>query len=266
MTRKIVFITLACSMLLAYGYHQTRLGAHTAGAPVNFRPSLANVEVSPPAGSVFVRSYESKINGKTARFAHYVHALDAAQLVDKFMAHHPAMQSEATATVPHFISSAGCTSAGFIEGSDLVTIIAFDVPGGSTFFLTRSEAGSMGLGASGGDAPGIDAPGVPRPVNSFRRMSVENLGGIESVLAFYEGWGGIDEQLDHFRTEMQSVGWKESPRAGELMSRQTTGEILSFSKARRHCLIYCEKNPRTGLTTTAVMYRVKDWLPPEAAY
>lgn len=265
MTRKIILITMACSMLIAYGLLQRRLAAHSSFLPKSFKASNVDMGVEPPAGVKFVRSYESTINGAKALFGHYVSALPALDVVDRFIAEHPGARRDALA--PSIIRGGGCAAAGYADGSHVVGVVAFDAPNGSNFFMTRAPITALPTNRRPmADVPGADAPGVPRPLNSVRMLSVEDLGGIPSVLAFYEGWGGIGQNVDYFRDEMRSGGWKEHRLAERLMNEELEGEVLSFAKDTKRCFVYFEKDRRSGKLTTAVLYRVKDWLPPGSAY
>jgi hypothetical protein len=265
MTRKIILITFACSVLIAYGVWQQRLAAHSDLVPQSFKPANVEVGIAPPAGSKFVRSYESSVNGQKARFAHYVSHLPAEGLVDRFIEG----QGEAPGRgqAPNVIRGAGCVAAGCARGSDVVSVVAFDSPSGCNFFITRSPMVVQREGSRRStDAPGVDAPRVPRPLDSVRLLSVENLGGVPSVLAFYEGWGTMAANADYLRKEMGRLGWQEQRLAGKLMAQELEGSVLSFAKGTKRCLIYLEKDPRSGKLTTAVLYRVKDWLPPGPVY
>jgi len=265
MTRKIILITAACSMLIAYGVFQRRLAARNGYLGGSFRPANVRVGVEPPPGSTFVRSYESNVNGVKTRMAHYVSASSAPELVKRFIAQHPNARNNAFA--PGLIRGAGCTAAGYAEGSHVVGVVAVDTPNGCNFFVTRAPMSPVPRNTrTTADVPGVDAPRVPRPLDSVRKFSVENLGGIPSVLAFYEGWGAIVDNVDYFKDEMARSGWKESELAARLMNQTIDGEVLSFTRGARRCFIYFEKDPRSGKLTTAVLYREKNWLPPEHAY
>jgi len=223
------------------------------------------VGVEPPAGAKFVRSYESTVNGTRALFGHYVSASPALDVVDRFIAEHPGARRDALA--PSIIRGGGCAAAGYAHGSHVVGIVAFDSPNGSNFFMTRAPITALSRNnRRATDVPGADAPGVPRPLNSVRMLSVENLGGIPSVLAFYQGWGSVEENVDYFRSEMGRGGWKEHRVTERLMNEQLQGEVLSFAKDTRRCFVYFQKDRRSGKLTTAVLYRVKDWLPPSSSY
>ena len=263
MTRKVVLITLACSILIAYGVWQTRLNAQGGFFGHNFRAENVDVGIAAPPGSKFIRSYESKVNGTTARFAHYISAMPAEPLVGRFLEQHPAAGGAPHAPQPNIIRGSGCTAAAWPDGSHVVSVIAFDSPQGCNFFLSRTPLAPAAPQRKGQDAPGADAPGVPRPLNAVRMMSASNIGGIPSVLAFYEGWGGVADNVDHFRDEMGRQGWKEHGLQRELMNMTLEGETLSFVKGASFCLIHVEREPRSGKVTTAVMYREKNWLAQE---
>jgi len=264
MTRKVILITLACSVLLAYGIWQGRLSAHSGGLRgTSFRPAIVDVGVEPPAGSRFVRSYESKINGSPARFAHYVSGLPPVRLVERFIEQHP--NARRGGLGPNMITGGGCITAGYDDGSHVVGVIAFESPGGSNFFISRAPASAHARRAPAGDVPGVDAPGVPRPLNSVRLLSVQDLGGVPSVLAFYEGWGSVADNIGHYRSEMSREGWKESRSMAERMNQELDGELVAYAKGVKHCIVYFEKDPRSGKLTTAVLYREKNWLPPNKA-
>ena len=267
MTRKIILITLACSLLIAYGVWQTRLNAQGGYFGHNFRAQNVDVGVQVPSGCKFVRSYESRVNGAAAPFAHYISAMPAAPLVDRFLAQKEASDTATAAArkvprpQPNIIRGSGCIATAWPEGSHVVSVIAFDSPRGCNFFVSRSPLSpAANLGRKGQDAPGVDAPGVPRPLNAARMMSAENIGGIPSVLAFYEGSGGVADNVDHFRAEMSRQGWKENALQRELMNMTLDGETLSFRSGIRFCLIHIEREPRSGKVTTAVLYREKEWL------
>jgi len=265
MARKIILITAACSVLIAYGLLQGRLVAGSGGRLVKkFAHSNVDVAVKPPPGSKFIRSYESAINGAGARFGHYVSAASAQDIVERFIAERPCARGDATA--PSIVHGVGCVAAGYADGSHVVGVVAFDAPSGCNFFLTRAPITAAPKGRPGIDVPGADAPGVPRPLNSLRMLSVQNLGGIPSGLAFYQGWGSIAENADYFTEEMARRGWKEHRLAQRLMNEQLPGETLSFAKGTKRCFIYFEKDRRTGKLTTAVLYRVRNWLPPANAF
>lgn len=265
MTRKIILITVACSLLIAYGVFQRRLAARSGLFGGRFTPANVRVGVEPPPGSKFVRSYVSGVNGIKTRFGHYVSALSAPALVGRFVAQHPGARRDVFA--PGMIRGAGCTAAGYAEGSHVIGIVAVDTPGGCNFFITRAPMSAVPRSSRvTTDVPGVDAPGVPRPLNSIRKFSVENLGGIPSVLAFYEGWGTIGDNVDHLKDEMPRRGWKESHLVEQLMDQTVEGEVLSFTRGARRCFIYFEKDPRSSKLTTAVLYREKNWLPPDHAY
>jgi len=265
MKRKVFLITLACSVLIAYGVFQGRLAARSDMPPRAFTPKNVAVDVLPPAGSRFVRSYESTVNGRVARVAHYSSGLPAAAVVDRFIQDR-AVRARVLVE-PNVITGPGCVAAAYPRGADVVSIVVFEAPNGCDFFVARSPVVPVPAGKRPpADMPGTDAPGVPRPLNSVRLLSVENPGGIPSVLAFYECWGDTAENADYMATRMSRQGWKESPLAEELMGRELPGEVLSFSKGTKHCMVYLERNARSGKTTVAVLYREKDWLPPGRQY
>jgi len=262
MTRKIVFITLACSLLIAYGVMQRQLDARSGGQPAGFDAANVDVGVKAPSGSKFVRSYESRINGVRAKIAHYVSALPAQRLVQRFMSETAGNKP----VVPALVHSTGCAAAGYADGSDVIGVVAMNSPSGCSFFISRAPAKVYDGGGKSGDVPGADAPGIPRPIRSSRTMSVEDLGGVPSVLAFYEGWGPAAEQASFFRREMAGRGWRETEDFGRMMSEQMDGDVLSFTNGTKRCMIYIEKEPRSGKLVTTVLYRVKDWLPAAPAY
>ena len=265
MTRRVILITLACSVLVAYGVWQSRSGAFSGGIiGGTFRPNNVDVGVEPPPGSRFVRSYESKINGAAARFAHYVSGLAPRELVASFVKQHP--KAHRGGLGPNIVTGGGCVSAGYDDGSHVVGVIAFEAPKGCNFFVTRAPAAvTARRKTASGDVPGVDAPSVPRPLNSARLFSVQDLGGVPSVLAFYEGWGAVADNIDYYADEMARQGWKESRSLTERMNQELEGHLLAYTKGQKHCIVYFEKDRRSGKLTTAVLYREKNWLPPNQA-
>ena len=260
MKRKVFLITLGCSLLIAYGIFQGRLVARSDMPPRSFSPRNVAVDILPPAGSRFMRSYDSKVNGSVARVAHYSSGLPAASVVDRFIRDRSAaspMQAE-----PNIVSGPGCVAAACPQGSDVVSIVAFESAGGCNFFVATSPVRAVSAGRPATDVPGMDAPGVPRPLNSARLMSVDNVGGIPSVLAFYECWGDTIENTEYLAEEMRRRGWKQMELAQQLMGRELNGEVLVYQKDTKHCMMYLERDSRSGMTTAAVLYREKDWLPP----
>jgi len=260
MIRKVMLITLACSILIAYGVMQTRLGAQSGFFSREFRANNVDAAVQPPAGSTFIRSYESSVNGTATRFGHYVSALPSEPLVGRFLEQHPGAEK---APLPNIIRGGGCTAAAYSDRSQVVSVIAFDTPNGCNFFLGRTPLVPAHATRPNQDVPGVDAPGVPRPLNSIRMMSAQDIGGIPSVLAFYEGWGNVDDNIDHFRSEMAHDGWKPKDVHEAFINEEMEGDVLVFTKGTSYCLIHLEQDARSGRIHTAIMYREKDWLPPQ---
>jgi len=261
MIRKVMLITLACSVLIAYGVMQTRLSAHSGGFfSRSFTPDNVDVAVQPPAGSRFVRSYESSVNGTATQFAHYVSAVPAEALVGRFLDQHPGAEK---APLPNIVRGGGCTAAAYTDRSQVVSVIAFDTPNGCNFFLGRTPLAPARKAHPNQDVPGVDAPGVPRPLNSIRMMSAKDIGGIPSVLAFYEGWGSVDDNIDHFRDRMARGGWKAKDVHETFINEEMEGDTLVYTKGTSYCLIHLEHDARSGRIHTAIMYREKDWLPPQ---
>ena len=259
MIRKVMLITLACSILLAYGVMQTRLGAQSGGLfGRNFSPANVDVGVQPPAGSKFIRSYESSVNGTPTRFAHYVSATPAEPLVGRFLEQHPGAEK---APLPNIIRGGGCTAAAYTDSSQVVSVIAFDTPNGCNFFLGRTPLVPAHKTRANQDVSGVDAPGVPRPLNSIRMMSAQDIGGIPSVLAFYEGWGNVEDNIDHFRDQMAREGWKQNDVHETFINEEMEGDTLVYTRGTSYCLVHLGQDARSGKVHTAIMYREKEWLP-----
>ena len=103
---------------------------------------------------------------------------------------------------------------------------------------------------------------VPRPLRATRKACIENLGGVPSVLAFYDAWGPPDDLVAGFREEMAENGWKERTRSSQLLTRNYEGAaLLSFGRGYQQCVVGVDPQPTSGKIIVTVFWAERRWLP-----
>jgi len=230
--------------------------------------------IEPADGSVFLRSYQVVFNGAKTQFAHYSSRRTAKEVVSDYKSRMQVDRgfgdSSRAATLPgrHAPMLAsfgkGCSTLSYVtaEGTT-VGIVAYDNPdsGGSEYFVGAMPAETFHR-APEGDHPGREPPGVPKPLRSVRVSCIENLGGVPSVLAFYEAWGPPSEIVEHFRREMADNRWKERADSSRTLTGNYDGiALLSFSRGHEQCIVGVDQAPRSGKIIISILWAERRWLP-----
>jgi len=230
--------------------------------------------IEPADGSVFLRSYPVIFNGTETQFAHYSSQRKAEEVirdyknrtqVDKGPRESSGAPMSPGRHAPMLASfGKGCSTLSYVtaEGT-AVGIIAYDNPdsGGSEYFVGAMPAKAFHQ-ATEGDRPGREPPGVPKPLRSTRISCIENLGGVASVLAFYEAWGPPSEMVEHFRREMADNRWKERADSSKVLTRNYDGiALLSFSRGHEQCIVGVDQAPVSGKIIVSILWAERRWLP-----
>jgi len=144
-----------------------------------------------------------------------------------------------------------------------VGILAFDNPktAGSDYFVGATAEAPAGRGADG-DCPGREPPGVPKPQRSTRTLCVQNLGGVASVLNFYEVWGQPSDVTADLRQGLAEKGWTERAESSRTLSKNYDGAaLLSFGRGREQCLVGIDQERKTGRIVILILWAERPWLP-----
>jgi len=220
--------------------------------------------LEPVRGSTFVRSYPVVLNGSEARFAQYRSRLPAEDVIREYRGR-GAADTAGRSEMPMLSSvGSGCSvlSYGTKDGA-VVGVVAFDTPesGGSQYFVGSMPLAEGSAGA-GGEAPGREPPGVPKPPRATRVLCIENLGGVDSVLAFYDAWGRPSGLVEDIRSGMAEHRWRERAESSATLTENFAGHaLLSFSRGREQCLVAVDQEPKTGKIVVVVFWAERPWLP-----
>lgn len=161
-------------------------------------------------------------------------------------------------------TGAGCATLAYVTADQkAVGVVAFDNAGsrGSSYFVGVMRAQPLQAPADG-DCAGREPPGVPRPGRTTRTLCIENLGGIPSVLVFYDAWGRPGEILDDLRRDMTRQGWLERGASSTLLTRNYEGNGLAvFARGREQCIVAVDQEPKSGKIILMVFWAERAWLP-----
>jgi len=231
-------------------------------------PELQRAEpvIQPLPGSKLSRSHNVVYNGRETLFAQYRSERTAVEVVAQFETIYGAPVADAKpteGTMVRVVAPEYALAGGIDSDGERIGLMAFDDPkaGGCTYFV--GKGGEPGEGWRHGDVPGNEVPGIPRPLRSRRVLCVDGLGGIPSRLLLYQGFGEIDDIVTAFVTEMPKANWKRNSYVEEIIQKRLPGRFLSFLKGTKRAMIYIERDSVTGKVRTAVVYSVKEWLPPD---
>ena len=262
--KRLLLIAAVSTVIIAVAVVQGRAIVSRGRAAYAPRAGVPLLELLPD--STFVRSYPIVFNGAEAQFSQYRSPLPADEVVRRYRAEPADAGGPGERLATPMLSSAGsgCSvlSYGTREGR-VVGIVAFDNVefGGSDYFI-----GSMPLDADSpgpdGDCAGREPPGVPRPPRATRVLCIENLAGLDSVLAFYEAWGRPSGLVEDVRAEMGEHGWAERAESSATLTEHYAGHaLLSFSRGREQCLVAVDQAPKTGKIVVVVFWAERPWLP-----
>jgi hypothetical protein len=262
---RILLIAVLGGAVLALGVYQGR--AIIGSSDIRVRMGSGAAPVRPVPDSTFLRSYPVTFNGTGTQFGHYTSRQKARQVIEEYArrlrAEHAARPAE-TALPALKSHAAGCSALSYTDAEGrLVGITAFDNPetGGCDYFVGATAAAPSRTRGTG-DCPGREPPGVPRPARTIRALCLENLGGVPSVLNFYEAWGPPGHVADDVREQMAEAGWRERRDSSRVLTRNYEGlALLSFSRGHEQCLVGIDRDPRTGKMGILVFWAERRWLP-----
>ncbi|MFP4057888.1 MAG: hypothetical protein ACLF0G_13560 [Candidatus Brocadiia bacterium] len=267
--RAVLIAAIAAGVLL-FGFAQGRavLGPGSL-APLSGPPRVtASVGFEPLPGSRVVHSYDVRFNGQPATFAQFTSSRPASEVIEQFEARYGEPTAQASPTEGTMVRAVTPTYAvaGALDSEGrTVGLVAFDhgQRRGSTYFIGRGARPRDGW--RHGDVPGEEVAGIPRPLRSRRTLCVEGLGGIPSRLLLYEGYGPIGDNVELFATEMPQAGWTRNGDVERVIQKRLPdgARFLSFLKGTERAMMYLERDRSTGKVRIAVVYSVKDWLPPD---
>jgi len=242
-------------------------------APGSSRPvwtGQPRIQVSlgfePLPGSRLLRSHRVVMNGERTQFAQYQSARPAREVCSQFEERYGTVSGRQPAGQGSMVcvAAGGYAMVGAVdEGRRTLGLVAYDDPktGGCFYFV--GAASPRAEAKPEGDVPGEEIPGIPRPFRSRRTLCVDGLGGIESRLLVYEGWGDIADTIEHFAEEMPKHGWTRNADVERILQQNLPGTFLSFLKGTHRAMVYLERDAATSKVLTAVTYAVKGWLPPD---
>ncbi len=275
--RRVLLILAASSAILALAVYQGKaiVGRSFPAYQVASGPAL----IEPAAGSVFIRSYPVICNGVKTTFAHYTSRLKAEGVVKEYQAKAGGTadasadgRKEAAAAISsaHLLSSrgAGCSAMSYMTNNGTVVgVVAFDNPksGGSEYFVGAFETSDLGRAGRRMDSDperGREPPGVPKPPRSTRTFCIENLGGVASVLVFYEALGNPGEIVEDLRHNMAEADWAEHTASSGILTMNYEGRaLISFSRGHEQCIVGVDHEPKSGKIVVVVFWADRPWLP-----
>jgi len=275
----VLLILAASAVIVTFAVYQSKALVWPSHSAYHVPSGPAIVE--PVSGSAFIRSYPVVYNGVRTTFAHYTSRLTAEAVISEYRKEaHGSMGARANgspggntevgdnssapvlprAHAPMLSSTgSGCSALSYMTKSrTVVGVVAFDNPesGGSAYFV-----GSMPDRRGTGE-DGREPPGVPKPPRSTRTLCIEGLGGLASVLVFYEAWGRPSEIADDVRRGMAENNWTERAASSSILTRNYEGAaLLSFSRGHEQCIVGVDQGPKTGKIIILTFWAERPWLP-----
>ena len=165
-------------------------------------------------------------------------------------------------------TGSGCSALSYVTTDQTtVGIVAFDDPdsGGSHYFVGVMDAAAQPSNTEG-DCAGREPPGVPKPARSTRTLSIENLGGVASVVNLYDAWGRPSEIVESVRDGMSRNRWLERADSSAVLSSHYPGHsLLSFSRGHEQCLVGVDQDQKTGKILVVLFWAERPWLPKDVA-
>jgi len=230
-------------------------------------------QLEPLPASQLLRSYPMKINGEPSTFSHYLSPLPARQVVERFT--EQAQKRERSkpgrnSPEPIRLHRKGYSMMSTLSASDgAAFVIAFDLPRdrGSMYMMTQPpDRPNRPASGPNEDVPGRDVPGVPRPPFARRVLCLDGIGGVPSMIVFYEGGGNEAEIQKHYIQKMTASGWTFAEEVATLFSEQIQHQVLSFHRGQASCLILFEREAKSWRLDTSIFYIVRDWMPPAKGF
>jgi len=262
-------IGLVAAGVLAFGAHYAP-AFRSLGSNRPVWTGQPRIQVSlgfePLPGSRLLRSHPVTRNGERTQFAQYHSVRSAREVCVQFEERYGTVGGRQPAGKGSMVcvAAGGYAMVGAVdEGRRTLGLVAFDDPksGGSFYFV--GAASPRAEARPEGDAPGQEVPGIPRPFRSRRTLCLDGLGGIESRLLVYEGWGDTADTVELFADQMPRSGWTRNADAERILQQHLPGTVLSFLKGTQRAMVYIERDTATSKVLTAVTYAVKGWLPPD---
>ncbi len=266
---RVLLILAVSAVIVGLAAYQGRAIVGNSRPQYHVRSGPAVLE--PVEGSEFVRSYPVVFNGLETTFGHYTSRLSPDEVVRKYRQKLSERNevSRRRADVPGLCSdAAGCSVLSYAtEDGSIMGIVAFAgrESGGSEYFVGRMPA-ARSPQEPDGDCPGRQPTGVPKPRHSTRTMCIENLGGLPSVMAFYEGWGRPSGIVEDLRHDMAENRWKERRESSKTLTANYEGNsLLSFCRRREQCIVGVDQERKTGKIVIMIFWAERPWLPEETA-
>ncbi len=158
----------------------------------------------------------------------------------------------------------GCSVLSYVtEDGTAIGIIAYDnaQSGGSDYFVGAMPAPAPRR-QDGGDCPGREPPGMTKPAFATRTLCIENLGGVDSILTFYDAWGPPGDLVKDLSQSMAQNGWKERTDSSHVLTQNYEGHaLISFARGHEQCLVAVDQEPKTGKIVMMVFWAERPWLP-----
>ena len=269
--KRALLILAASAAIIAFAVVQGK--AIIGGSTSAYHVRSGRAVLEPIEGSTFLRSYPVIYNGRKTQFAHYTSRLKADEVIKEYMRKHGAdgasdfshAPKRPSARAPMLSSTgSGCSALSYVtESGTVIGVVAFDAPDadGCAYFVGSMPAGAARDNRSG-DCPGREPPGVPKPPRSTRSLCIENLGGLPSVLTFYEAWGRPSEIVEDLRHGMAEHQWKERRESSAILTQNYAGHaLLSFSRGHEQCVVGVDQERKTGKIVVVVFWAERPWLP-----
>ena len=262
---RVVLILVVASAILGVAIYQGR--AIIGRAYRAFDVKSDGPVLEPVEGARFLRSYAMKFNGIETRFGHYVAEIPAEEVIRAYTDRARTEEADVAprGDLPALTSDgSGCSVFSYVTRSkQAVGIVAFDNPetGGCEYFVGATPVEAPKPDRTG-DCPGREPPGVPRPIRSTRTLCIENLGGVASVMTFYEAWGRPSDIVDDLREGMTENGWTERSASSRTLTENYDGDaLLSFSREHEQCVVGVDRDSRTGKMVVLIFWADRPWLP-----
>jgi hypothetical protein len=262
--RRVALIAAISAALIGVAVYQSQaiMGRSSPG----YRLASGGAVLEPVDGSTFIRSYVVRFNGQDTDFGHYTSLRPSKDVIEAFKHRQRDAGLAGSGKRPPMLAALGesCSTFCYVnrEGRT-IGVVAYDNPdsGGCEYFVGAMPAVAAAQPVEG-DCPGREPPDVPKPGRSTRQLCLENLGGVPSVMNFYEAWGRPSSIIDDFRSGMIENGWTERAASSRLLSKNFSGSaLLSFSSGHRQCLVAVDQAPKTGKIIVFVFWSERAWLP-----